>query len=288
MASSSRSRFQAFGFGLYPVESVRAVQLAMQIADRRELHDRVANILPHKSPATRARLAHKILQRHIPSVGRTVVRSPYVRLVAGAKNRATLCELLYWRTAASDSLVRAIAANILFPYLIEGGCPKEYEPAEFRLLNDEGLFQLERWIARTFVFHHAGHAWGFHSRASVRHALSILREAGIVEAKRLADLPHHPVVYTRAERPAGVVAFTFCLHEEVLGSGKGGGLSMKSVRSSKTAKTFVLRPDEVSYLLESAARHRLVRLQPPSRRSAVMLTYSNLDALVDELLNRGV
>jgi len=269
-ASAKMERLATFGQELYLEASAAALRLALTIPDRRELRDAVARRLSGRSPATRQRIADKLIQRLVPTDGRRVTPDAFVRLAAGTQDAQTRRDLIVYRTAQVDEVIGAIAAEILYPCLILRQRPKGMSAAAFRAADTGTLFNAEPTVALDLVRAYAKQVWGFHSPSTVVRAMRILRRAGIVHLARAAE----GVSFAASGRAMSAQAFAFCIHEEMLGRGNRSP-GMDQLENAQCARLFLLSPTQVAGLVEECHEQRLLRA---GRRIA--LAYDSLDALV--------
>jgi hypothetical protein len=273
--------FAAFGQELYPDEAAQALRLALQAATRAELRGQIIAALPQPSLKSRARIADKLIQRLIPVEKGAVIVAPFVRLAANIADTQARAELIYYRTAQTDSIIGAIAAEILYPYFIQGRPPKGFSASQFRFANTGALFDYDNVVTRSFVVRYARDAWGFDSEQSVTRALRILREARLIEA-----LPNPPgtarqLSFALAPHTMRLPTFAFCLYEELAG-GAPPAPPLDRIQGADFARIFIVRPQEVTALAEEARRRKLL-----ARSGGAAPRYSPtmpLEALVERLL----
>ncbi|HUT73287.1 MAG TPA: hypothetical protein VM221_00445 [Armatimonadota bacterium] len=276
----ARQSFAAFGQELYPEDAARALCLALEMETRAELHARIAAGLPQASAKTRGRIADKLIQRLIAVERGKVIVSPFVRLAAGLRDPQARTELIYYRTARTDTIIAAIAAEIFYPHFVHGRPPRGFSPVHFRAANTGALFDYDRVITRPFISTYARRAWDFHSEPTLTRALRVLREAGLIEVLPGAPGARRPS-FTVAPHTLRLPTFAFCLYEE-FAARRSPALALDQIQNADFARTFILRPVEVTALTEEARRRKLV-----ARSGGAAPRYApamDRDALVDALL----
>jgi len=281
---SSRQSFAAFGQELYPEEAAQALRLALGASTRAELRQQIVAALPQPSEKTRARIADKLIQRLIPIEHRQIAVSPFVRLAANIGDSQARTELIYYRTAQTDRIIAAIAAEILYPYFIQGRPPKGFSAAQFRLANTGALFDYDNVIRASFISAYARSAWGFRSEQTVTRALRILREAGLIGALPGVPGGARQAAFALSPHTMRLPTFAFCLYEE-FASRRSPALALDQVQNARFAQMFVVRPADVTALVEEARRRKLV-----ARSGGAAPRYGpamDADALVEKLLGAG-
>jgi hypothetical protein len=277
----ARQALAAFGQELYPDEAAQALRLALQAQTRAELREQLIGALPQPSEKTRGRIADKLIQRLIPIRKGHVVVSPFVRLGANIADTQARTELIYYRTAQTDAVVAALAAEVFYPYFVQGRPPKGFTAAQFRFINTGALFDFDNVITRSFIAAYARDAWGFRSNPTLIRALRVMREAGVIEAV--------PTVPGGARQPAFAIAphtmrlptFSFCVYEE-FAARRSPALALDQIQNARFAKLFVVRPVDVAALAEQARRRKLLtRSGGAAPRYALV---ADLEGLVDMLL----
>jgi len=277
----ARHSLAAFGQELYRDEAAQALRLAIEAETRADLRERIMSVLPQRSQKTRGRIADKLIQRLVPIRRGQVVVSPFVRLAANIGDPQACTELIYYRTAQTDTIVAALAAEIFYPYFVQGRPPKGFSANQFRFANTGALFDYDNVITASFIVSYARRAWGFRSQPTVLRALRILREAGLIEA--LPSLPGG------ARQPAFAIAphtmrlptFALCLYEE-FASRRAPALALDQMQNAHFARMLIVRPVDVTAMAEDARRHKLlVRSGGAAPRYAPA---TNLEGLVDKLL----
>jgi hypothetical protein len=279
---SSRQSFAAFGQELYPEEAAQALRLALGASTRAELRQQVIGTLPQPSEKTRGRIADKLIQRLVPIEQRQIVVSPFVRLAANIGDSQARIELVYYRTAQTDSIIAAIAAEVFYPYFVQGRPPKGFSAAQFRLANTGALFDYDNVITASFITAYARSAWGFRSEPTVTRALRILREAGLIEALP-GGAGAGETAFALAPHTMRLPTFAFCLYEE-FAARRAPALALDQIQNAHFARMFIVRPVDVTALAEEARRRKLlVRRGGGTPRYAPAM---EPEALVDRLLAR--
>jgi hypothetical protein len=258
-----------FGQELYPEASAAALRLALAIPDRQELRDAIARHLGERSPATRERIADKLIQRLVPTQGGKVVVDAFVRLAAGTQDAHVRRDLIFYRTATVDRLVGAIAGEILYPCLILRRRPKAMSAEHFRATTAT-LFNAEPTITLELVRAYVESAWDFHSPGTVARALRILRRAGVIHQVQPGD----GVTFAASARAMSPEAFAFCIYEEMLRRGNRAP-ALDQLQNAECARIFLLTAAQVAGLLEECRGQGLLR---GGRRFT--LVYDSLDDLV--------
>ncbi|UCH34903.1 MAG: hypothetical protein JSV65_00675 [Armatimonadota bacterium] len=276
-----RQSFAAFGQELYPDEAAHALRLALDVERRADLRAQLIAALPQTSEKTRGRIADKLIQRLIPVTKGQVVVSPFVRLAASITDTQARTELIYYRTAQTDSIIAAIAAEIFYPYFVQGRAPKGFTAGQFRLANTGALFDYDNVLTRSFISAYARKTWGFRSEPTVTRALRILREAGLIEA--LPSAPGSPGQPAFAVRPhtMRLPTFVFCLYEE-FAARRSPGLALDQMQNAQFARMFIVRPVDVTAMAEDARRRKL--LLRTGGAAPRFTPATDLDGLVEMLL----
>jgi DNA-binding transcriptional ArsR family regulator len=280
----ARRSLAAFGQELYPDDAARALCLALETETRADLHAGLAAALPQPSAKTRTRIADKLIQRLVPVQRGKVVVTPFVRLAARTTDARARTELIYYRTAQADAVIAAIAAEIFYPYFIQARPPKGLSATQFRMANTGALFDYDNVITRPFISTYARRAWDFNSEPTLTRALRVLREAGLIEI--LPGPPggaRHPS-FAPAPHTMTLPTFVFCLYEH-FASRRSPALALDQIQNADFARMFVVRPVDVTALLEQARRRKLV-----ARAGGGAPHYApvaDLDGLVDTLLGLG-
>lgn len=252
------SRYQSFGQEFYPYEAVKAIRLAQRVHDRGALRERIAESLPHHSSQTRRRVANKLIQRYVPCAKGAVLSSPFMALMNHVRDYPTQIELLYYELTKTDRIVGAIARHIFYPYFIEDRIPGGFEEKEFRALNASQLFVHQKVITRDFVEAFAHRVWNFHNAPTLRRALRILSQAGIIQSERLLELRYHPVAYGMNAHDVGLTTFVYCLYDEFLNVVGKSAPTVADVQRASFVRTFLLTPQQVNHLLQTARRYRFI------------------------------
>jgi hypothetical protein len=277
----ARQAFAAFGQELYLEEAAQALRLALVTSTRAELRAQIVAALPQRSEKTRGRIADKLIQRLVPVENDAIVVSPFVRLAAGIRDTRARNELIYYRTAQTDAIIGAIAAEIFYPYFIQQRPPKGFSASQFRFENTGALFDYDNVITRSFVSAYARTAWSFHSEATLTRALRILREAALIEALPSPPGAERQPAFSLAPHTMRPPTFAFCFYEE-LASRRSPALALDQLQNARFARIFLVRPIDITAMAEEARRHKLVtRTTGPAPRYAPAMP---INALVDALL----
>ena len=277
----ARQAFAAFGQELYLDEAAQALRLALVTSTRAELRAQIVAALPQQSEKTRGRIANKLIQRLVPTEHDAIVGSPFVRLAANLRDAQARNELIYFRTAQTDAIIGAIAAEIFYPYFIQQRPPKGFSTTQFRFENTGALFDYDSVITRSFVLTYARDVWNFRSEATVIRALRILREAGLIEAFPSPPGAASQPAFSLAPHTIRLATFVLCLYEEIAAR-RSPALALDQVQNARFARIFLVRPVDVTAMAEEARRHKfLTRTTGPAPRYAPAMP---IDALVDALL----
>ncbi len=282
VANGARHTFAAFGQELYPDAAAQALCLALEVETRAELHERIAATLAQPSAKTRARIADKLIQRLVPIKRGKVIVSPFVRLAACTADERARTELIYYRTARTDAVIRGIAAELFYPCFVQARPPKGFSASQFRMANTGALFDYDNVITRSFISAYARKAWGFRSEPTLTRALRVLREAGLIEVLPGPPGARHPC-FAVAPHAMRLPTFVYCLCEE-FAARRCAALALDQIQNADFARTFILRPVDVTALMEQARRRKLVK-----RSGDAVPRYApamDVDALVDALLGR--
>ena len=277
----ARQALAAFGQELYPDEAAQALRLALQAATRAELREQLAAALPQPSEKTRGRIADKLIQRLIPVQKGHVVVAPFVRLAANIIDTQARTELIYYRTAQTDAVVAALAAEVFYPYFVQGRPPKGFSAAQFRFINTGALFDFDDVITRSFIAAYARDSWGFRSGPTLMRALRVMREAGVIEAVPTVPGGARQPAYAIAPHTMRLPTFAFCVYEE-FAARRSPALALDQIQNARFAKLFVVRPMDVAALAEDARRRKLL-----TRSGGAAPRYApvaDLEGLVDMLL----
>ncbi|MCS6860567.1 MAG: hypothetical protein NZT92_09650 [Abditibacteriales bacterium] len=287
------SQYQSFGQEFYPYEAMKAIRLAQRIHDRRALRDHIAQLLPHPSAQTRRRVANKLIQRYVPCAKGAVLPSPFLALMNHIRDYPTQIELLYYELTKTDRIVGAMARHIFYPYFIEDRIPGGFEEQVFRVLNASQLFVHQKIITRDFVEAFARQMWNFRNVSTLRRALRILSQAGIIRNERLLELRYHPVAYGMNPHDIGLTTFVYCLYDEFLNVLGKSAPTVAEVQRARFVRTFLLTPQQVNHLLQTARRYRFIHCPAPPATNAhthavVRLPFPTLADGVRELTAKAV
>jgi len=275
-------RLSAFGQDLYPEAAACLARLALAdpIPTRRELREALAAELPQRSPSTKRRLADKLLQRFasFDEEGR-VQRTPLLRLLAGAADPRTRAHLTYYRTAAVENVLGALAEEMLFPYLVNGRPPEGMGRTQFRVANASDLFESDRAVTRRLISAYARSVWRFSSESTLTRALRMMRQVGIIEGMDRQVMGRRLTCFVRVPIRVAPITLAYALHEEF---GAGRSVRVDRVQSGRAARRFLLEPIQTLAVLQELRREGLVGLR---RRGAHgYLTFP--DAPPDEFASR--
>lgn len=310
--------YAQFGQELYLRETIAAARLiAAQDDDPRPLPSRITETLAHPSPQTRLRVANKLLQRLTAGAAACAeqpeaaneVRKPYRAGPAAfpkgngkpalapydaglATFACLLCnhsdtqaqrDLVYYAAARADSLIAAIAADILYPYFIEDRIPAPYSEDEFIMANAGLLLAPEPILTAGFIADYARRAWNFDSPRTVGLALRILRQAGILISAPLLGARGRVAAYTLAPHGLSLSALLWAFYGEF---GQAPlAPACDQVERSHFARFFVISPSVVRSLLWEAEKAGIAAAWNPSGARRVALKVREPDALARLLLS---
>jgi hypothetical protein len=305
--------YARFGQELYARETIAAAAVVARLeadGDCESLTARVAAVLPHRSAATRQRLATKLLQRMAAGTpacdalptARAGAPTPAPSLSAGSSAESglpptiayfarLLCslndtqargDLIYYATARADDLVGAIARDILYPYFIEDRIPAPYGEDEFIMANAGLLLAPEPILTTGFVADYAQRVWGFESERTVGLALRILRQAGILLSAPLLGARGRVAAYTLAPHGLSLAALLWGLYDEF--GNEPVAPAWDQVANARFARLFVVAPSVVNSRLWEAERVGLVARWSAGGTRRVALKVREIDALTRLML----
>jgi hypothetical protein len=311
--------YARFGQELYTKETITAAGIIVEHAeqnDPRTLMSRVADVLPHASCATRKRIANKLLQRlaagalcypevtaaTAPALSNRVAHNGYTsaralqeadapdadvtsfaRLLSHVPDTQARHDLVYYAAARADSLIAAIASEILYPYFIEGCIPAPYSEDEFIMANAGLLLAPEPILTAGFVADYARLAWGFESERTVGLALRILRQAGILLSAPLLGERGRVAAYTLAPHGLSLPALLWGFYDEF--GGEPIAPAWDQVGRAHFARLFVVPAAVVASRLWEAERAGLVGSWSAGGTRHVALKVRESEALARLLLS---
>lgn len=306
--------YARFGQELYTQETLTAATVLADACDAEELLGmravigRIATALPQGTPATRQRIAVKLLQRIAAgapdcryneglSANETHSGEPelknqerlhagvftFARLLAHLPDTQARRELVFYSAACADALIGAIAREILYPYFIEERIPPPYEEDEFLIANAGLLLAPEPILTTGVVSDFARRAWGFDSERTVALALRILRQAGILLSAPLLGERGRVAAYTLAPHGLSLPTLLWGLHQEY---GQAGvAPAWDQVGRARIAQLFVVPPSVVTSRLWEAERAGLVGCWSAVGTRRVALKVRESDAIARLLLS---
>ena len=278
--------YARFGQELYTQETLTAAAILADTCDPEEpitmsaIIGRIAAALPQGTPATRQRVAVKLLQRiatGAPDCQRNKGLPPdkdadepgiksqerlhtgvftFARLLTHLPDTQARRELVFFSAACADTLIGAIAREILYPYFIEERIPPPYEEDEFLIANAGLLLAPEPILTTGVVSDFARRAWGFDSERTVALALRILRQAGILLSAPLLGERGRVAAYTLAPHGLSLPTLLWGLHQEY--GHAGVAPAWDQVGRARIAQLFVVPPSVVTSRLWEAERAGLV------------------------------
>jgi hypothetical protein len=305
--------YARFGQELYVQETIAAATILAihaEEGDPRPVRERVADSLPQRSPATRLRVAVKLLQRI--TAGASVRATPgkrasvgdgspaamsvsqdadgslptgltaFARLLSGLPDTQARRELVYYAAARADKLVGAIARDLLYPYFIENRIPPPYTEDEFIMANAGLLLAPEPILTTGCVVDFARRAWGFESERTICLALRILRQVGVVFSSPLLDARGRVHAYTLAPHSLSLSALLWGLYEEF--GRENLAPAWDQVGRAQCARLFVVPPSVVASRLWEAERAGLVGFWSAGGVRRVALKVREPEALARLLL----
>lgn len=310
--------YARFGQELYIRETIAAAAIVAvhgEESGERPLIARIADTLPHPSPATRMRVATKLLQRMLAGaaipfdarrarnghanghpVSETVSRVPvgtevsqerlaaFARLLSSQADTHARRELVYFAAARADSLVGAIARDLLYPYFIENRIPDPYTEDEFIIANASLLLAPEPTLTAGVVVDYARRVWNFESERTVCLALRILRQAGILLSAPLLGERGRVHAYTLAPHGLSLSALLWGLYDEF--GRENVAPAWDQVERAGFARLFVVQPSVVTSRLFEAERAGMVGFWSAGGSRRVALKVREPEALARLLLAR--
>ena len=272
-----------FGQELYFEESVRAIESFPDVPEHDRLSAKIADLLTHPSETTRLRVATKIVQRFFKSASGRSHPVPFLKLVNAVGIESSRRDLLYWRTARTDTVIAAIARDILYPYFVLNTIPDGYDEASFRMANTSALFSIDRIISRDFAVHYAKNIWAFDSARTVTLALRIMKQAQILDAISVKLGRRHVLGYYPEPRSLQPEVFAYCMYEEFLDRESAPLVSLNRVQNGDCAKLFLRSPLQVESLLRQLQKRKLVEYVGLPGVRHIRFTSPDLGALTDTL-----
>lgn len=289
---------KSFGQEFYPYESIRALKLADKIktSDRRALVQHIAGQLPQNSPATRERIAAKLVQRYLraansPGAASTSrlelpQRQAFMRLVARQRQTRAQIELLFYQLTQIDTAVGALARELFYPICVAGRAPEGISAAELAIHNGSQLLATAPLLTRAFIGVYVQNRWDFRDAATIDRSLRVLQSAGLIARERMTGVRRHPPAFRLSGHDVALVTFVWALYDEFLPHAEENGLdlALDVLPISDFARTLLLSPDQVVHHCQSAQRHQLLAGQGDQ----VRLVFGNSDVLVDALLAKAI
>ncbi len=249
--------FPTFGQELYLRETISAAALLMDTGLRRGVSEIVAASLSHRSAKTRARIAAKLAQRLRAGAASPEDRPRFLRLISNIGDMSVRRDLVYYATTRADPLVGAVAAELLYPVLIEGGTPKGAQHDELALHQSGLLLTVEPIVPMEFVIRYAAREWRCVSRRSLLLALRILRQVGIARTVRMRGASGTVDAVGIAPHDLSPAAFVWCFMDEF--SRSVPAATADRVERSRFARVFVVPPSLIDARLDQAEREGFLR-----------------------------
>lgn len=276
--------FATFGQELYFDESIRAIESCSDMSEQDRLPARIAELLPHPSEKTRLRVASKIIQRFFKAADGKSLAEPFPKLVKGLKSESARRELLYWRTARTDTIIAAIAREVFYPYFVLNALPKGYDEASFRMANTATLFPIDQIISRDFAVDYAKRIWNFHSARTITLALRIMKQAEILDAISVKLGRRHVLGYYPQAHSVRSEVFAYCMYEEFLDGESAPLVSLDRVQNGDCVKLFFLNRLQVGSLLRILERRKLIEFTALPGGRHIRFASPDLDTLVSILI----
>jgi len=280
----STTRFAVFGQELYYEESIRAIEFFQDVPEHDRLSARIAEQLPYPSPATRLRVATKIVQRFFKSPDGKSHAGPFLKLVNGLKSEPARRDLLYWRTARTDSLITAIAGEIFYPYFVLNEPPQGYDEASFRMANTAALFAVDRVISLDFAVEYARRIWDFDSARTVTLALRIMKQAGMIDSANVEVGEHRVLSYYPLPHSLSPEVFAYCVYEEFLDADSAPAISLDRLYNGDCVRLFLLSRLQANSMLKSLEQSGLIERTTLRGARHVRLTSPHMEALASSLI----
>lgn len=249
--------FPTFGQELYLRETIGAAALLMDIGLRRGASEIVAASLSHRSAKTRARIAAKLAQRLRAGAASPEDRPHFLRLISNIGDMSVRRDLVYYATTRADPLVGAVAAELLYPVLIEGGTPNGALHDELALHQSGLLLTVEPIVPMEFLIRYAAREWRCVSRRSLLLALRILRQVGIARTVRMRGASGTVDAVGIAPHDLSPAAFVWCFMDEF--SRSVPAATADRVERSRFARVFVVPPALIDVRLDQAEREGFLR-----------------------------
>jgi hypothetical protein len=317
--------FTRFGQELYIRETIAAAAIVVvheEEGSDRPLAERIADTLPQPSPATRRRIAIKLLQRitagaariDSPADGNGVAppskrqantahpasecspaplsaegngRVPkrtvaFARLLSSLPDTQARRELVYYAAACADGLIGALAQDLLYPYFIEDRIPAPYGEDEFIMANAGLLLAPEPILTAGCMADYARRVWGFECERTLCLALRILRQAGVLFSSPLLGQRGRVHAYTLAPHSLSLPALLWGLYDEF--GRENLAPAWDQVARARFVQRFVVPPSVVHSRLWEAERAGLVGFWSVAGTRRVALKVREPEALTRLLL----
>lgn len=270
--------------GFHRRYALRAIRLAPECANRRELRDRLAAELPQPSLTRRRVVANKLIQRYVADETGALSLTPSARLLGAIHDQTSQTQLLYYRLTRVDRLVGALAREFVYPYFIDRQVPAGFGRGEFLSLNGQTLLDAAPFLLAATAVEFARRNWDFHCERSVGTAMRILAASGFATRRRLRDLYGRPLALVPTKNDLTLTTFVFALYDTF--SDNAQQLTEETVADSSFARTLLAPPDLTRNLLRRARHYGFARRKRVT--GEILLAYDSLAAAVDELTERAV
>lgn len=252
-------RYPTFGQELYLRETLKAAATLVDTGLRRGVSEIIAASLDHPSPKTRARIAAKLVQRLRSGAAVAEDRPHFLRLLTGIGDMSVRRDLVYYATARADPLVGAVAAEVLYPVLIESATPGGTLRDEMAPHRAGLLLTVEPIVPVDFLLRYAGRVWRYGSRRSLLLALRILRQVGIARTVRMQGASGTVEAIALSPHDLSPAAFLWCFMDEFGRSVPPA--TADRVERSRFARVFVVPPSLIDVRLDQAERGGFLRMR---------------------------
>ena len=250
-------RFPTFGQELHLRDAIKAATMLADVGLHRGVSEIVAASLDHPSAGTRSRIAAKLVQRLRSGAASPEDRQHFLRLIVGMADMSVRRDLIYYATARADPLVGAVAAEVLYPILIETRPPQGARPDELAPHQAGLLLTVEPIVPMGFLLKYAAREWRYGSRRSLLLALRILRQVGITRTVRIRGASGALEAIALAPHDLSFAAFVWCFMDEFARSVPAA--TPDRIERSRFARIFVVPPSLIDARLDQADRQGYLR-----------------------------
>lgn len=276
--------YTVFGQELYAQHLVTASDIVAAEPAQADLAAQVADALPFPSPATRQRVACKLLQRLKGAAlpGRNCVG--FATVLSAATDPATQRELAYYAAACTDPLISGLATDVLYRVLLEDRLPRGITQAGIDAHLVPRLLDVKRSLPLDFLVWYAERMWGFRSERSVRLALRIIVQSGLAVVEPLHDRRRRRLEYSLCPHGITLPAFVWCCYRE-FGSGMTP-VTMDRLEMSHFAQVILIPPTVVAARTRDAEHAGFLAVHHSGSSARVTLVLSS-NELVRQLTGKG-